>query len=187
LAQIVQRRSKWLTSTDHSIIRNIVSFIILLIIIRLKRIEFDLNFKKCIYLCLRGISGAVMLIVLTFSVMRIDPSDAVTILHGSIIVIAFISRIFLREKLTLSHCIAIVFSLFGILLVSKPGLFISTSNSNNITILSINNNSNTTGESDYTNNYDRFLGISAALLATVLEALIFIFVRKLAILKVNYF
>ena len=64
-------------------------------------------------------------ITVYFSLMLLNPSDVVTLMHGSIIITGILSRIFLKEKLTIAHLIGLMLTVMGVIFISKPSVLFS--------------------------------------------------------------
>jgi drug/metabolite transporter (DMT)-like permease len=60
--------------------------------------------------------------------MLLNPSDAITITHTSIIITAVLARIFLNEKITLAHFIALILTVIGVLFICKPSFLFGNQN-----------------------------------------------------------
>lgn len=119
-AQVVMKRTKHFSPSDISLIRYIVSLILMVIILRYHKLKLLGPRKQFKLLLTRGIFGAFSLLSFYFSLMLMNPSDSVALLHSSIIITAVLSRLFLGEKLTLAHFFAIVLTANGVLFISKP-------------------------------------------------------------------
>jgi len=136
LSSVVVKRSIYMSPTDHSAIRYIVTVITMLIICKYKKLKILGPRKHFKLLLARGMLGSFSLVAFYFSIMCLAPSDSVTLIHSSLIITAIISRIFLGEKLTLAHFVAIILTANGILFISKPSFLFnkeSTLNSSNFT------------------------------------------------------
>ena len=68
----------------------------------------------------RSIFQVLAVICLYNGMLILLPSDAAALGNTSIIFTAIIARIFLKEKLGIIHLIAIVFTITGVLFISKP-------------------------------------------------------------------
>ncbi len=135
-SNVVMKRSIYMSPTDHSAIRYTVTFIIMLMICKYNKLKILGPRKHFKLLLARGMLGSFSLVAFYFSIMCLAPSDSVTLIHSSLIITAIISRIFLGEKLTLAHFVAIILTANGILFISKPSFLFnkeSTLNSSNFT------------------------------------------------------
>ena len=146
-AQVVMKRTKHFSPSDISLIRYFVSLILMVVILRYHKLKLLGPRKQFKLLLTRGVFGAFSLLSFYFSLMLMNPSDSVALLHSSIIITAVLSRLFLGEKLTLAHFFAIVLTANGVLFISKPSFLFEKelgpvgNNQTNITMEeNINNN-----------------------------------------------
>jgi drug/metabolite transporter (DMT)-like permease len=58
-----------------------------------------------------------------FAILFLKPSDLVSLSQTSLVITALLGRIFLKERLTLGHFIAILLTISGVVLISKPSIF----------------------------------------------------------------
>lgn len=63
------------------------------------------------------------MISIYFAILFLKPSDLVSLSQTSLIMTAILARIFLKERLTMGHFIAILFTIVGVVLISKPSIF----------------------------------------------------------------
>lgn len=120
LSQVTLRRAKWLSCSDHMFIRHLTTFIFMYIILKYKNLDTTGPRKQLGLLVLRGNLGSFAIAFLYIAIILIDPSDIVSLSHTSLIMTAVMAKLFLKEKLTLAHFSAIIFTACGILLISKP-------------------------------------------------------------------
>ena len=96
-------------------------------------------------LFIRGIFLTVAMGLLYYSVLLLPPSDVCALGHCSIIMIAILSRIFLKEKIGFAHIFAFLLTAVGVVFISKPTIIFSTksftvsNNSVNVTQVSDSN------------------------------------------------
>lgn len=139
LAQVVMKRAKWFSGSDHSLIRYLVTFIVMFTVLKYKNLNIMGPRKYLRILLFRGFVGACALITLYFAIMLINPSDAITITHTSIIITAVLARIFLNEKITLAHFISLILTIIGVLFICKPSFLFDKTNSNHVATSNITN------------------------------------------------
>lgn len=144
---------------------------------------------RCL-LNIRGIFGVLALFLFYCSLQFLPPSDATALGHTSIIVTAILSKIFFKEKLGLSHFIAFLFTVSGVVLISKPTfLFSSHHNETNSTIQSHNaklllTHLSLVSNSEHVGYYKFMIGLALALLAAVFFGSLQIIIKKLFVLNV---
>jgi drug/metabolite transporter (DMT)-like permease len=103
------------------------------------------------------------------------------------------ARIFLKEKLGWQHFLAVILTLTGILLITKPTfIFKKVIDQKNLTNQSYNNNNNSDTcyaiAHDYATHgiYDRVIGIGFALIGAFGSAAIHVIIKKLCVNKVYF-
>ena len=123
LGNIIIKNAKFSTAPEQNSMRYLVNIILIGILIKFyfKQNIFGPKDKRLrILMTVRGAfemsSGTVFLYGLTY----IDPSDVMALRESGVIIVAIFSRILLKEKLDLSHILAITLSVSGVLLISKP-------------------------------------------------------------------
>ena len=183
LSQVLMKRAKYLSPTDHSTVRYTITLITMILILRYKKLKILGPRKEFKLLAARGIFGAVSLILFYFAIMLLSPSDTVTLVHSGIIITAIISRIFLHEKLTIAHLIAILLTINGIVFISKPSFIFATRDDNKTVQLPKVNSTGT--ELDY-ERLKPILGITFALLSAFGTSCVFFTLKKLSNRKVHW-
>lgn len=119
-------------------------------------------------------------------------------MHGSIIMTAILSRIFLKEKITIAHFIGFVLTVIGVIFISKPAVLFPHHalakhnqtlnnhliNSNktidcgkNATNCLLLNRSNQTDEYDY-NEIKPILGVALALCGSCAGGIVYLVLKK---------
>jgi drug/metabolite transporter (DMT)-like permease len=73
-------------------------------------------------LMIRALFQTFAVICLYNGLLILAPSDAAALGNTSIIFTAILSRIFMKEELGIPHVIAIVFTLIGVIFISKPAV-----------------------------------------------------------------
>jgi drug/metabolite transporter (DMT)-like permease len=121
LSQILMRRAKFLAGSDHSLVRYIITFIVMATTLKYKGLPI-IPAKHLKLLLFRGFIGSCALISMYFALMFLNPADAVSLAHSSLIITAVLSRFFLKERLTIAHLIAFIFTIFGVIFISKPSI-----------------------------------------------------------------
>ena len=124
-SQVTIKRAKWLGGSDHSLVRYIVTFIVMFTVLKYKNLSIFGPRRLLKILLFRGFVGSCALICMYFAIMLINPSDAITIAHTSIVITAVLARIFLKEKITLAHFIALILTIIGVLFICKPSFLFS--------------------------------------------------------------
>ena len=119
-------------ATDHLVVLYFNTLIIMLVICCInKENPFGQKDARILLSC-RGIVTSFGYFALYFGILFIPPSDCSAINHTSIIVTALLSRIFMKEKLGIPHIIALVLTIVGVVLISKPSLIFQNNSSLNL-------------------------------------------------------
>ena len=123
IANIIIKNAKFSTAPEQNSMRFIFNIIIIgsLIKFYFKQNIFGPKDKRLkILMTLRGAFGMSSGTVFLYGLTYIDPSDVMALRESGVIIVAIFSRILLKEKLDLSHILAITLSVSGVLLISKP-------------------------------------------------------------------
>lgn len=90
--------------------------------------------------------GSFALISVYFAVLFLKPSDLVSISQTSLVITAILARVFLKERLSLGHFVAISLAVVGVILISKPSFIFSSSQEtlNCLVVISHDENATTT-------------------------------------------
>lgn len=125
-SNVMMKKSKWLSPTDHSAIRYLVSLIVMVIICKYNDLKLLGPRKAFKLLFVRGLIGSFSLLAFYSSIMLLTPSSSTSLIHMSIIITAVMSRFCLGERLTIAHFIAIALTANGVLFISKPSFLFSS-------------------------------------------------------------
>ena len=109
-----------LDGSNVSLIRYIIQLIVCSVIIRWNKLDFLGPREQRWLLLLRGVVGAVAVIISFFAIRYLDLSDVETLANSTVIITAIIARFVLREKLTVTHIIALVLTIAGVLFIIRP-------------------------------------------------------------------
>ncbi len=197
LSQVILKRAKWLVGSDHSTIRYTITLIIMFTILKYKNMKIMGPRNQLRLLLFRGFCGSIGLITVYFSLMLLNPSDVVTLMHGSIIITGILSRIFLKEKLTIAHFIGLMLTIMGVIFISKPSVLFSNdniiinndyeNNNNNKTlinnktfsIIDCNNSTNCLKDLNF-NDLKPILGVSLALCGSCAGGIVYLVLKKVS-------
>lgn len=139
-------------------------------------------------------TGSITLITIYFAIMFINPSDVVSLAHSSIIITAILSKIFLKEKLTIAHLIALILTVIGVLFISKPSFLFpkETFMLNSLNMTNINctqsqtNCLNTISPSQSYESLKLTIGITLTFLGAFSSSVVFLVIKKLCNSKVHW-
>lgn len=120
ITNIFIRKATFFSAGEISFIRYLLQLIIMLVYALWEKESIFGKKGERFLLTLRGVFGTIGLITIYFSVKLINPSDAVALINCAVIFVTIFGRIFLKEKLTIVHLIALVVTFVGIILISQP-------------------------------------------------------------------
>ncbi len=140
LLNVPLRKCQLLNSSEIAMIRFFVQLIIIMPIAILFKHNIFGDKGQRTMLSLRSMIGTLSLMSFYFSVSLINPSDTVALFNCFVIFVSIFARVFLKEKLTIVHLLALTLSMIGIFLISQPHFLFGNSTPTNITI----NNTNAT-------------------------------------------
>ncbi|CAF0959473.1 unnamed protein product [Brachionus calyciflorus] len=183
LSQVLLRRSKWLSGSDHSTIRYTTTFIVMIIYMKYHEMGLTGPKKQFNLILIRGLLGSFALISIYFAIMFINPSDVVSLAHSSIVITAIMSRIFLKEKLTLAHIFSIFLTATGVLFISKPSFLFQIENEN---LNQSFKNETEIVELDTAKNYKLPIGIGMTFLGSIFTSVVYLVLKKLSNSKVHW-
>jgi drug/metabolite transporter (DMT)-like permease len=167
----------------------------MLIITRKKGISLFGPKKERKLLLIRACAGTCALITLFFAYKLIDPSECLALMHSSVIITSILARIFLKEKLTLAHMIALLLTVTGVFLISKPKFIVEafsniTINDENVYNRSLNLSISQMVPHNPTHYFSKTfyvtLGIVLSLVSALGNSIVQVMLKKLCIRKVHY-
>ena len=170
LSAIFYKMAASMNGSDNSVFRYLIQLISMICVLKYKKIPLLGQSDQRILLMARSFFGIFAVVLTNFSLKYIDPSNSIVLSHTNIIITAIMSRIFLKEKLGIQHLIAILMSLSGIILISKPSFLFNNQESSNETI-SVN---------------DRLIGTAFAIGGAFGSGAIHIIIKKLCINNVYF-
>ena len=173
-----------LNGFEQCLIRYLLQLVVLLVIALYNKMSLLGTQEQRKYLILRGIFGAFTLGSLYVSLTLVKPSDTTSLFGCNVIFIAIVSRIYLKEKFTIVHVLALILIVFGVTFISQPSFLFNREDSFNSTA-SIVKNSTSYFMSILESN-KKVLGLGLALWAGCCFGLSSIFIKKLAKMKCHY-
>jgi len=137
------------------------------------------------FLIIRGVFGSIGLPCHFTSMKLVDPSDAISIFTCNIVFTAFISRIYLKERISLAQIGAVVFILTGIMFIAQPSFLINkTMIINNDTIaLNSTNNDIKFGISEAV---IKTVGLSMAAVSGIVYSVVSIVIKRMAKMNTHF-
>ena len=120
MANILVKLAPSLDGANHGCIRYFVQLVFMSIFIRRNNLNFFGPPSQRRLLIFRGFTGSISIILSFFAIRYLDVSDVETITNSNVLITAIFSRIFLSEKLTISHIVALVLNITGVVFVLRP-------------------------------------------------------------------
>lgn len=196
LGGIFYKRAKTLSGSDNSVMRFIFQFLTMFIIIKYKKMSILGPKGQRLLLCGRAFFSIFAVIATNFAIKYIDPSDNIALSHSNIIMTAIMARIFLKEKFNLSHLIALLLTIAGALLISKPSFLfpkmvkqtINLNESHNLNTTTFNSSQvcKVSESREIESGLSQLIGVAFALIGAFGSAAIHIIIKKLCKNKVYF-
>ena len=123
--------------------------------------------KLCFYVVLRGVWGGLGATCYTYTITSLPLGDAIAIVSLYPILTAFTARLFLKEKITIIHIIALIISSIGVVLIAQPTVIFGEENTND------DENDNGSGS----NSKDNMAGYIVGLISAGLGSMVFVLIR----------
>ena len=143
ISNILAKKTLYFNGFEQATFRYTLQLFILMLIALYNRLDSLGAKEQRNFLITRGVVGAIGMIAWYISVKLANPSDTISIFSCHIVFTMILSRIYLKEKITIIHIIASVIIACGILFITQPSFvfpIISTQNEN-VTLNTIDQNS----------------------------------------------
>ena len=203
MVHVIIKMSPSLDGSNHSGIRYIIQVCVMLIFIKINRLEILGPKDQRKLLLFRGCVGCAAAIVSYFSVKYLDVSDIETLTNSCVLITAILARIFLKEKLTLCHLLALVLTITGVIFIIRPRFLFGieenledffhvnlTAHAMNIskTIFDLNGTYKSIGLKTHSNRTmaETIFGVSLVLISSFCMSTSQVIVRKLCLSKVHF-
>lgn len=119
ISSIFVKKTVFFSGVDNAIIRFLVIMICSISIAKHKGVQIFSSKNPNKYLLLLG-ANAVTVIGFYIAMRLVSPSDAVSLLNTCILYLAIFSRIFLKEKFSIVHVVALALVGSGIIFITQP-------------------------------------------------------------------
>jgi drug/metabolite transporter (DMT)-like permease len=120
MANILIKMAPSLDGANHGCVRYFIQLVVMSVFIKKNKLEFFGPKNQRRLLFFRGFTGSISIILSFFAIRYLDVSDVETITNSNVIITAIFSRIFLNEKMTISHVLALVLNIIGVVFVLRP-------------------------------------------------------------------
>ena len=180
-----------LDASIHSSIAYTIQLIVMLIFVKAYQQPIFGPKSQRKLLFLRGAAGSACIILGFFGVRYLDIGDIETLSNSAVIMTAILSRIFLKEKLSFSHIIALILTITGVLFIVRPsflfGLEVKMENMLHINLTET-NQTHLPEIKDHSNRtlFETLFGVTIVLLSALFFSITQVAVRKLCLLKAHF-
>lgn len=180
---ILTKYCTYFNGSEITAIRYFFQFVVMFLIAIYKKEKLFGEVEQRKILIFRALFGTIGLLVITLSFKLIDPSDTISLVNSSIIIVSVMSRVILKEKYTICHLLALTMTFIGVMLIAQPSFLISkTSHKTNETFSSQNETQLEIERMDL----NRYLGIGFGLTGAFAASVVSILLKKLANNKVHF-
>ena len=129
MSNVLIKMAPSLNSFNHSMIRYILQlFIMIYFIVNRNESDFLGPKSQRKLLTLRGLAGCCALIFGFYSLKYLDVSDVETLINSCVLITALLSRIFLKEKITICHIFSLILTITGVLFIIRPAFLFGIEN-----------------------------------------------------------
>ncbi|CAF0911128.1 unnamed protein product [Brachionus calyciflorus] len=172
LSGAIAKYCTYFNGSEQTAIRYLVQLILMLIIGVYRRENLLGEYGQRKILFFRGVFGTIGLLLITISFKTINPSDTVSLVNCSIIIVSVLSRFILKEKFTICHLVALTMTSIGVVLISQPSFLMK--------------NNELHKEMSREICLKKLMGMCFALIGAFCSATVSILLKKLANKKVHY-
>jgi uncharacterized membrane protein len=120
LANVLIKMSPSLNGSNHAVMRYLVQLAMMVYFIQKNNLNILGPKAQRKLLIIRGLAGCSAVMISFFSIKYLDLSDVETLTNSCVLITALLSRIFLKEKLTVCHLAALALTIFGVLFIVRP-------------------------------------------------------------------
>jgi drug/metabolite transporter (DMT)-like permease len=189
LATTMVRKAHFISGSEQSFVRYLLSLIILIpIALFLKNLNIFGDKPLRFTLIARGTFGFIGLVTITFAFKLIDPSDATVIFYSNIIVVSILARIFLKEKMTIACLFSIFLCSIGLIMVTQPSFLFNKNEQQFYNSSDNQTESHAALINDTLNSFSlkTTIGVTLALISVLASSSVQILLKKLANQNVHF-
>ncbi|CAF1073882.1 unnamed protein product [Brachionus calyciflorus] len=190
LMNIFVKMAPGLDASNHSTIAYFIQLIVMLILVKYHHQPIFGPKSQRGLLTLRGAAGSATIILGFFSVRYLDIGDIETLSNSAVIMTAILSRIFLNEKLTVSHIVALILTITGVFFIVRPPfLFGLEKEMEQMLQINLTETNHTNLEiKDHSNRslFETLMGVGIVLASALCFSITQVSVRKLCLLKAHF-
>jgi drug/metabolite transporter (DMT)-like permease len=190
LTSILIKLSFTLNSFDQLFVRYVVNFSITFVICRINHLDILGPKSQRKLLLIRTVFSLLTVFMAYVALSLVDPSDFTIIMNSNVIITIILCRLFLSEKITVVHIMAILFTIMGVMCIFRPKFLFHARepfvDSNNQSVFM--NHTSTTyehGQSQQTNVLQT-IGVFTSIIVACCMGMNQVLLKKLSTGKVHY-
>lgn len=179
-----------LDASTHSTFAYTIQMIVMLILVKAYHQPTFGPRSQLKLLLIRGAAGSATIILGFFSVKYLDIGDIETLSNSAVIITAILSRFFLNEKLTVSHILALILTITGVLFIVRPSFLFNLEENIEI-LLHVNLSETNYTHSEIIDHSNRsfietMIGVSIVLSSALCFSITQVSVRKLCLMNAHF-
>lgn len=179
----LNRMAIFVTASEQSSMRYLMQIVIMICIAKYNKENILGPREQCKLLLIRGIFGAISFISMGFSLRYIEPADSQALYNTRLVIIPILALVFLKENLKISHIVAFILTIAGVILICEQSFLMSIS----MGMINCTDNNNNTKEDELKKStQSHYIGVSLGLVAALAASCVSILLKKLATLNVHY-
>lgn len=180
-----------LDASNHSTFAYTIQLIFMLILVKAYHQPTFGPKSQLKLLLIRGAAGSATIILGFFSVNYLDIGDIETLSNSAVVMTAILSRFFLNEKLTVSHILALVLTITGVLFIVRPSFLFNLEESIEVLLhvnLSEAANHSHTEIIDHSNRsfIETIIGVSIVLCSALCFSITQVSLKKLCLMNAHF-
>jgi len=119
IASVFLKKAVFFSAVDNGVIRFFLMIVLSSSIAKYNGLQIFSSDNPNKYLLIRGVYS--LGVIFYYIALRlISPSDAVSLVNTNIIFLAILSRLFLKEKFSIVHLVALGLVIFGCIFITQP-------------------------------------------------------------------
>lgn len=177
---------------NHTFLRYGIQMFVMFFFVKTSHSDLSGHSKETTsLLTLRGLTGFSALCFSYLSLGYLDVSDVESVQNSGVLITAFLSRIFLKEKLSTCHLVSLVFTVVGVILILRPTILFGIESD----LEKLLNYNLTTGLNNTAGMESRYskkaliassIGVSAVVISALFSSISHITIKKLCIYNIHF-
>ena len=120
IGSVVFKKMRVLDSFEILVIRFFLQIIAVALFMSYRKIKISGDKESRKLLLWRGLFGSMCIAFCYLAIKTIAPSDLTVLMYTNAIMVPLLARFVLKEKLTVSHLIALILTIIGVILIAQP-------------------------------------------------------------------